>query len=326
MPSDPPAATEHVTHMRLRPGMYIGPTDTMGIEHLASELIANSVDQFLAGNVSRIAVRLNGNRITVSDDGPGIEGAGAQEDGLARADRFLTQYHPTPTADGHAPHIHLTFLGVGLVAVNALSSHLVLRMHSNGFLHEAVYRRGVRSDSRVKPAARGKQGTAVTFTPDAEIFGKHRPRPAALRRIAFHAAHLFPGVQIQFNKERFHAPGGLGDLVTLFAPHHGPDFSVSVDAGVCFVHAAAAGVSKTTQWQSWVNGAPTPGHGTHVDGFRSALRSVDWEPDFAAVHVVMQQPRYAGPTRDKFFVKEVHAALRQALLPHLRALERNRQD
>jgi DNA gyrase subunit B len=305
--------------------MYIGAVDSTGIEHLAGELIANSVDQFLVGKVSRIDVRLSGRRITVSDDGPGFESGDAQEDGLARADRFLTQFHSSATADGHAPHIHLTRLGLGLVIVNALSSHLVLRMRSNGFVHEAVYRRGIRCDSSIKPSTGGKQGTAITFTPDPKIFGKHCASTAALRRNVFHAVHLFPGVLIQFNKERFHAPGGLGDLAMLFASRPGPCFGVSVDAGLCFVHAAAAGFSKKAQWQSWVNGAPTPEHGTHADGFRSALRSVGWEPDFAAVHVVMREPRYAGPVKGKLSVEEVHPPLRRALLPLLRSFQQDRQ-
>jgi DNA gyrase subunit B len=306
--------------------MYIGALDSSGVEHLAGELIANSVDQFLAGKVSRIVVRLNRNRITVSDDGPGFEAGVAGEDGLTRADRYLTHYHPTPTADGHAPHIHLTPVGIGLVIVNALSSNLVLRMHSNGFVHEAVYRRGVRCACGRKPVAPGTQQTTLSFTPDTKIFGKNQARPAVLRRMIFHAVHLFPGVQIKFNKECFHAPGGLGDLATLFAPHGGLVFSASVEAGVCSVHAAAAGYGKSTQWQSWVNGGPTPDHGSHVDGFRSALRSVRWVPDFAAVHVVMKEPRYAGPIRGGLYTPEAQAAVRQALLPLLRAMRQKKDD
>jgi hypothetical protein len=219
MPTEVPVTTEHIRNIRMRPGMYIGPTDSKGIEHLAGELIANSLDQFLAGKVSRIAVQLHGARISVSDDGSGFDWKGSRKDGRSLAEHYLIHYHNTPTADGHAPHIHLTSQGVGLVLVNA------------------------------------------------------------------------------------------------------PHFNASVDAGLCFVHAAAAGVALKTQWQSWVNGQPTSRHGTHVAGFRSALRTAGWEPEFAAVHVVMREPRFAAPTRDTLCVEEVRPVLRRTLLPLLRAMK-----
>src|SRR5262245_18633865 len=115
-----------VDAIRKRPGMYIGDSaDGSGLAHLVWELVANSLDQHLAGRCSWVEVVLQQDgSVVVEDDGPGIPLVDA--DGLPFAEIALTRFHTRPTFDGHAPHEHIGRYGVGLFVVNALSSHLTL--------------------------------------------------------------------------------------------------------------------------------------------------------------------------------------------------------
>ena len=104
-------------HIRKRSGMYVGETDSpRGSEHVVDELVANTLDLFLAGEASNVAVTVEGARITVEDDGPGIPfDVPSMQPGLSSAEVYLTQLHSGASAEGHAPHVHLVSLGVGLV-------------------------------------------------------------------------------------------------------------------------------------------------------------------------------------------------------------------
>lgn len=100
--------------------MYFGSVDSRGCHQLAMEVIANGVDQFLAGHASVLLVRLHDWSLTVEDDGEGYP--------LECADghHFLSTFHNSPTSDGHAPHVHLITQGVGLAPVNAVCSDYTL--------------------------------------------------------------------------------------------------------------------------------------------------------------------------------------------------------
>lgn len=89
------------------------------------ELIANGIDLFLAGSATLIHVRTNDETIIVADDGPGLPFENIVSDGQTRVERYLTTRHNAPTADDHAPHIHILSGGLGLAIVNAASSHLL---------------------------------------------------------------------------------------------------------------------------------------------------------------------------------------------------------
>ena len=318
-----PAKHSHIEEIRLRPGLYLGSRDSLGIEHMAAEVIANSVDQFLAGRATRISVSLMGSSICVSDDGPGFRTSRSR---MPRAEHYLTQFHDSPTADGHAPHVHLTYSGYGLVVVNALSSALSLRCYDSGRVTEVFYSRGKKTGGSTRETRRAGRGLSLTFTPDPGIFGDHRARRDVLRATLVKAVHFFPGLRIHFENERFHAPGGIGDFTALLWNGSGPSFSASVTTGEYVIHASARGAADQTQWMSWVNGVVTVGHGTHVAGFKDALRKAGWVPGCAGIHVIMLQPRYAGPTKDKLCNDAVQSAVSEALLPLIvAALEKSEQ-
>lgn len=110
--------------VRERPGMFVGATDDgSGVLHMALELVANALDQHLAGRCSRVAIEIAPDgAITVIDDGPGLPADGGA--GLPPLHDLLTHVWTRPTVDGHRPHVHLGLGGMGLFVVNALSERL----------------------------------------------------------------------------------------------------------------------------------------------------------------------------------------------------------
>lgn len=129
--------------VRLRPAMYIGSTDEAGLDHLIIELFDNSVDQFLAGEASNVNVEITGNSVRVTDDGPRLP-FDMQHDALGEslATQYLTNFHNSPTADGHVPHIHFDAVGCGLFVVNYLSSLMTCRSWRGTNLWEQQFVQG----------------------------------------------------------------------------------------------------------------------------------------------------------------------------------------
>lgn len=137
-------------------------------------------------------------------------------------------------------------------------------------------------------------------------------RHTAIRAMLFDAVHLFPGLRAEFQDEVFHAPGGLADLAFLHpAPHCcTPAFSLHERSGDVVVTAAALGRTlDDTEGRTWANGCRTAQHGSHRNGFRTALRSVGWTPSIALVHIVTHGLQYDGPTMDRLLNKSVGEAV-----------------
>lgn len=316
-----------IGQIRRRPGMYIGGVDSYGMEHLVFELVANSIDQFLAGKVTRVGLSMDGSTISVIDDGPGLPFDESGDGTLSLAECWLTRHHQTPTADGHTPHIHLNASGIGLISVAALSRELKIVSHRHGRVWEQAFHRGHPTRPPVSSAS-SERGTELTFTPDPEIFEEAQVRIPMLRRRLFDCALLFPGLVLHFHRETFHAPGGLADYVAFLAarpwrrlPLYGPvrSFHLRAEADGVRIEAAAYGTEERgeCEWMSWCNGSLTGMHGTHVDGFRDALRGGKWTPAAAAINVIMTHPHFAGPSRDKLNNPYVRKLVRDAVLAKL---------
>lgn len=170
---------ETIEGIRRRPGMYFGSTTSRGLHNLIAEVVSNCLDQVLAGKVSRIEVDVFGEDITVTDDGPGIPIAPGAS-GLSFLEEVLTEYHDSPTADGHAPHVHLA-AGVGPAAVSAVCSVVTVDIDDGRKRFRQRFARG----SAVSPLETmgesvGISSTAVSFRPDPDIQisgGRRRSTP-----------------------------------------------------------------------------------------------------------------------------------------------------
>jgi DNA gyrase/topoisomerase IV subunit B len=284
------------------------------------EVVSNGVDQFLQGFAATIQVCAEGQRFEVLDDGAGLD--------RGKARQHLCKLHFTPTADRHAPHIHLAPRGVGICVVNALASELTIESFDAEGGWRQTFRRG---ELHSEQANARSNGTTVQVILDTRIFGKAKLPIAEVRRILFDAVHLFPGLRLVFNEETFFSKGGLVDLAEFEAANRGMGsrsdlqkkenvrFGNVYDGPELSLTCAVVGLldSDDGAVSSWVNGVLTPGNGTHVDGLRDALREVGWRPASMMLHVVMKEPHYAGPTRDKLDTPKVRGIVRDALLQPL---------
>lgn len=302
--------------VRDRPAMYIGDTSESGVLHMILEVISNSADQFLQGQATEVRVKVSGHSFVVEDDGAGFH--------RSKAKHIHTNYHNTATADDHAPHIHLSSHGIGVCPVNALCSSFVVESFDQGGGWRLAYAEG----ALVEELSCGRQrGTLTRGVLDDSIFDVEIPL-GALRRKCFDAVHLLPGLKISVNEETYHAPGGLLALADFEAGSRGgancyqttsDRFGYIYDGEALSFSIACLGQSdKETEIHSWVNGGRTPGHGTHVDGALEALEAVNWVPAVVTLSVVMKEPEYAGPTKDRLGTKKVKSIVRDALEPRLR--------
>lgn len=332
-PSDTTEFVRGLTVIRKRPSMYIWSTGPRGIEHLVQEVVANSLDPFLAGHATEIRVHL-GDTLIVEDDGAGLpfdrNVAGGEQN---LAEWLLTHIHTTKSADGHAPHVHLASQGVGVAVVNALSARFTVQSWRGGRMWEQGFVQGVPEGPAVVTQSDGR-GTRIEFEPDPVIFGSAVPSVERLRAILWDACHLFPGVQIGVNREVFYTPVGLADLAPILvgADTHYPDFqrNIRVDHPSFQLDIAMLGKSAgETSWYSWANGVRTWEHGTHVSAICAALAKARVNPRVALVHVIMREPEYAGPSHGRLNTPglaqriqtavevELHAPVSQAE-PHAR--------
>lgn len=312
--------------------MYFGCATERGVVHVVNELVSNGIDLFLNGSATRIRVAMDGDTITYSDDGPGLPYDVAGPADVSLAEHFLTTYHTTPTADDHAPHIHMLKHGLGLVCVNAACEHFAVKTWRSGCLWEQHFAQGLPVESpHIVEQGRGR-GTSITFRLDGAVFASRLPCPRTLRRLVFEAAHLFPGITLALGSEVFHAPNGLADLASLYYLNASPyewqnpaPFALKQRLDDVEVNVGVIGETPSgTLFRSWANGSSTGLHGTHVDGLRDALRSVKWQPAIAMIHVVMHEPQFAGPTRSRLANGQVRKAVRECVKPALQRWMSNR--
>ncbi|MCA9781655.1 MAG: hypothetical protein KC800_33285, partial [Candidatus Eremiobacteraeota bacterium] len=280
-----------VPTVRERPHLFLGDLNSLGLLHLVLEVASNSTDQFLMGFGTQVWIRLTDDGFEVEDDGAGFH--------RDKAKHVLTHYHGMATADNHAPHIHLSWSGVGVCPVNAVCSEFIVESYDKrgGWLQR--YAKGVLVD---ESGVKHRAGTLVKATFDRTILMGAFPRDL-LRRKCFEAVHIIPGLRMSLDQETFYAPTGLLSLAEFDAaanlerPIAGHRrFGLNHDGEEIQFSIACLGETKNeTRLLSWVNGCRTEEHGTHVDGALEALGEFGWYPASLYLSVVMKEPEYAGP-------------------------------
>ncbi|MBB4642170.1 DNA topoisomerase IV subunit B [Rhizorhapis suberifaciens] len=284
---------EGLEPVRRRPGMYIGGTDERALHHLASEVLDNSMDEAVAGHASRIEVSLEpGNRLTITDNGRGIPvDPHPKFPGKSALEVILTTLHSGGKFSDKAYATSGGLHGVGVSVVNALSSDTVVEVARNKELFRQRFSKGHPQGRLEKAgAAPNRRGTSVAFTPDTEIFGELKFKPARLHRLARSKAYLFAGVEIRWKcvpelvtddtpaEAVFQFPGGLSD-------HLREQIGARECATAQFFDGrqdlpdGAGRVEWAVAWPLWSDGSyswycntiPTPDGGTHEAGLRAAL-------------------------------------------------------
>ncbi|MFJ7218666.1 type IIA DNA topoisomerase subunit B [Amycolatopsis sp. NPDC098790] len=236
---------EGLEAVRKRPGMYIGSTDSRGINHLFSEVVDNSTDEGVAGHATKIVVTLHADgSVQVDDDGRGIPTGTHAKSGLSGVELVLTRLHAGGKFGGSGYKTSGGLHGVGASAVNALSHRFDVTVKQDGKVHQMSFKHGIpgtfdapgpkakftrRSGlNLVGKMKRGERsGTSIRYWYDARYFESGAALDvegvrAKLRNTAF----LVPGVtyvlrtaiEDTINEETFNFPHGLADMVDFLTP------------------------------------------------------------------------------------------------------------
>ncbi len=288
---------EGLEPVRVRPGMYIGSTDTRGLHHLAKEVIDNSVDEAMAGFCNKIVITINeDNSVIVSDNGRGIPVGVKEGYGVSALELVMTKLHAGGKFNGGGYKISGGLHGVGASVVNALSELCRVEVITDGHLYHQEYKRGkkqydVKKDklSNTKfedeSISSKEKGTTVYFKPDPQIFETLVYDFKTIKSQIKTFAYLTSGLKFKLIDKRtdiiesYYFEGGLKALVAsanrskksihdnIFYTNKSKN---DMEVEIAFQYTD----SFNTNELSFANNIKTPDGGTHLTGFRSALTRV----------------------------------------------------
>ena len=310
-----------LAHIRLRSGMYIGrlgdgshPDD--GIYVMLKEAIDNAIDEFIMGHGKKIAIELNEKTASVSvrDWGRGIP--------LGKVIECVSQINTGAKYNDDVFQFSVGLNGVGLKAVNALSSRFLVRSVRDGEFVEARFSRGVLQEKK-KGKTKEETGTFIEFIPDTEIFKKFSFHKALILKRLWHYAYLNVGLTLFFNKEEIRSENGLLDLLNsevkedrLYDPLHYRGKHVEF----AFLHSSSYGET----YFSFVNGQYTQDGGTHLSAFREGIlkgvndyakknfQGIDVrEGIVGTILVKVKDPVFESQTKNKLSNNEIRASVVQ---------------
>ncbi len=275
--------------VRKKPGMYIGGTDERALHHCVSEVLDNSVDEFLAGHCTHIDVTIHSDgSISIRDNGRGIPVDINKEENMPGVELVLTRLHSGGKyGQGNYEYSGGTH-GVGAKCVNAVSEWFKVEVTRDGKIHAMSFERGVTKQKlHVIAEVKSKRhtGTLITFKPDAEIFLETLEFKAeriitrlndlayinAPLSFTFHDEREEGGraVQVQHPKGVEEFVGRLSENKTLVHPRpimiKGTRDKIIVEIGLHYND------SYNEQLLCYTNAVPNPDGGTHSSGFRGSL-------------------------------------------------------
>ncbi len=269
--------------VKRRPGMY---TDTASPDHLAFEVIDNSVDEAIAGYTAAITVTLTAeNRITVTDDGRGMPVDIHPKEGISGVELIMTKLHAGAKFSSKDYAFSGGLHGVGVSVVNALSQELSIEIRRDGKKFAIGFEKGlkVRDLEVIGTVGQKNTGTSVSFTPDPSYFDTPVFSPEAICSALKSKAVLCQGLTTTFineilgQTESWRYDHGLDDYLsehlkekkTLFpSPFTGECEGEDFEAVWAINWGSDGGLHIE---ESYVNLIPTRLGGTHVNGFRSGL-------------------------------------------------------
>ncbi len=257
-------------HIRQRPGMYIGKLgdgsqSDDGVYVLIKEVIDNSIDEFNTGFAKpMINIDVEQGTVTIRDFGRGIP--------LDQVKDASSKMNTGAKYDTQNYKRSVGLNGVGIKAVNALSTSFYIRSVRDGMCSEVTYHEGiVEQESGIVMANEGEEnGTLVRFSPDGTIFKNYEFRDDIIETMIKNYSFLNTGLSIYYNGKRYHSRNGLSDLVKenmTSEPLYPLMHFRNDDIEVVITHAAQMG----EEFYSFVNGQHTTQGGTHQSAFREAL-------------------------------------------------------
>ncbi len=310
-----------LSHIRLRTGMYIGrlgdgshPDD--GIYIMLKEVIDNSVDEFIMKNGEKIVIDFDPktSKVSVRDWGRGIP--------LGKVIECVSQINTGAKYNDDVFQFSVGLNGVGTKAVNALSSHFLVRSFRDGEFVEARFSKGVLQEKK-KGKTKEPNGTLIEFVPDTEIFKKFLYQKETILKRLWHYAYLNTGLTLVLNGEAIRSENGLLDLLNeevkedrLYEPLHYRGKNLEF----AFLHASSYGET----YFSFVNGQYTQDGGTHLSAFREGLlkgvnefakknfQGVDVrEGIVGAMLIKVKDPVFESQTKNKLSNNEIRGPIVQ---------------
>jgi topoisomerase-4 subunit B len=323
--------------VRRRPGMY---TDTSRPNHLAHEVIDNSVDEALAGHCRRIDVKLYADgSLEVADDGRGMPVDKHPTEKIPGVELILTRLHAGGKFSNNNYQYSGGLHGVGVSVVNALSKNLEVWIRRDGREYNMSFRNGERAGKleQVGTVGKANTGTTLRFWPDGKFFDSEKFAVNDLVHVLRAKAVLCPGLKVTFTVEKpeqqheWLYEGGLGQYLAESLPDAelvpAPPYAASMKAereevewAIAWADAEGPAINE-----SYVNLIPTAQGGTHVAGLRTGLtdalrdycefrnllpRGVKLSPDdvWDGLHYVlsvkMQEPQFSGQTKERLSSRE----------------------
>ena len=301
-------------HIRTRPGMYIGKlgdgqNSDDGIYVLIKEVVDNSIDEFMMGYGQKINIDVADNSVSVRDFGRGIP--------LGSLIDAASKINTSGKFDSEAFKKSVGMNGVGIKAVNALSSTFVIQASREGQARRAEFAKGIlKSDSGIFPTD-DPDGTFVEFVPDPELFRNYSFNPDFIQSMVRRYTYLNTGLDIFLNGKRYFSRNGLADLLKanltkdpLYPIIHlkGNDIEVAI------THANQYG----EEYYSFVNSQFTIQGGTHLMAFKECVsRTIKdfFNKNFeysdirsgmvAAVAIKVQDPEFESQTKVKLGSREI---------------------
>lgn len=311
-----------VTHIRTRPGMYVGEPGTGAMYHdciyiLMKEVIDNSIDEFVMGAGKKIDVTVNYDtgETSVRDYGRGIP--------LGKVVDCVSQMNTGGKFDSDSFQFSAGMNGVGTKAVNALSEFFEVRSYREGEYSEAYFKEGrLQSKKRGKDKENQHSGTYIHYKPDVKVLKNFKVREEHVVRRMRMYAYVNAGLTIRLNGQEICSDHGLADLIAdeaqfekLYAPFH----IKTKNFEIIFTHTNRFG----EEYYSFVNGQYTTDGGTHLTAFKEALTKALNEYDskkkfdgddirdglIGAVSLRIMNPVFEGQTKIKFVMNDIRSDL-----------------
>lgn len=326
--------------VRKRPGMY---TDTSRPNHLAQEVIDNSVDEAIGGYANSIEVVLyKDNSLSVADNGRGMPVDIHPEHGVPGIELILTRLHAGGKFSGKNYQFSGGLHGVGVSVVNALSQLLEVAVKRDGKIYRMGFADGEKASDleEIGTCPKRESGTTVRFLPDPKYFDSGKFLVSRLRHVLRAKAVLCPGLSITFyNEEKdetdhWFYEDGLRDYLHSATAVYDP---LPAEPFVGTYSSEEEAVDWAVQWlpdggegvqESYVNLIPTALGGTHVNGLRQGLldalrefcdyrgllpRGVKLSPEdvWDKCHYVLsyklRDPQFSGQTKERLSSRQASA-------------------
>ena len=301
-------------HIRRRPGMYIGKlgdgsSADDGIYVLLKEVLDNSIDEYMMGFGKTIDVTIENGMVKVRDHGRGVP--------LGKVKDVSSKMNTGAKYDSKAFKKSVGLNGVGIKAVNALSSYFMIQSFRDGQTTSVEYSKAiVTKEEKISPSE-GENGTFIEFIPDETIFVGYVFRDEYIESLLKNYTFLNTGLTIIYNGKKFHSKNGLVDLLNenmtseaLYPIIHLKDDDIEV----VITHTDQYG----EEYYSFVNGQHTTQGGTHQSAFRESLSRVIKEYynknfDYAdirsgivaAISVKVEEPVFESQTKTKLGSKDM---------------------